>query len=175
MFNPETHFWYALSLPSRERGLKFSVPFSCRIGYTSLPSRERGLKSARKNLSQPRSESLPSRERGLKSPAIVEEGFTVPVAPFAGAWIEISTNVEILYSSLSLPSRERGLKYTLHLVQSHPRELSLPSRERGLKYFVREFFDCTFLSLPSRERGLKYIPSQGVLPVHRRSLRGSVD
>ena len=32
------------------------------------------------------------------------------VAPFAGAWIEITFMVEILGKSVSLPSRERGLK-----------------------------------------------------------------
>ena len=59
--------------------------------------------------------SLPSRERGLKC----RTGFFITnkdyVAPFAGAWIEItevfpadSTEVQ------SLPSRERGLKLPMN-------------------------------------------------------------
>ena len=59
----------------------------------SLPSRERGLKFCEYLLNIASIESLPSRERGLKSnqdPAFCE-GSTV--APLAGAWIEIITVV----------------------------------------------------------------------------------
>ena len=74
------------------------------------------------------------------------------VAPFAGAWIEISYVSFFSTYSVSLPSRERGLKY--HENRSVMLTVkSLPSRERGLKYFTM----CTFV------RG------------KRRSLRGSVD
>ena len=56
----------------------------------SLPSRERGLKYIYKNRSNQRKKSLPSRERGLKYAS--EHGFhgLVHVAPLAGAWIEIT-------------------------------------------------------------------------------------
>lgn len=33
-----------LSLPSRERGLKYTLPVLVAVGIMSLPSRERGLK-----------------------------------------------------------------------------------------------------------------------------------
>ena len=33
------------------------------------------------------------------------------VAPFAGAWIEISVYISLDFKFLSLPSRERGLKF----------------------------------------------------------------
>ena len=77
-----------LSLPSRERGLKFFItdykavshivaPFAgawieivdfglCIPNGRSLPSRERGLKSIYRAHKCRRSKSLPSRERGLK-------------------------------------------------------------------------------------------------------------
>ena len=55
-----------LSLPSRERGLKFcKYLLSCK-DLMSLPSRERGLKSAYIEDEEIVEESLPSRERGLK-------------------------------------------------------------------------------------------------------------
>ena len=56
-----------MSLPSRERGLKFSLTDTAVMNSLSLPSRERGLKSVNRF-------------------AMVSES---PVAPFAGAWIEI--------------------------------------------------------------------------------------
>ena len=55
--------------------------------------------------------SLPSRERGLKSCLAVRVNSQKFVAPFAGAWIEISYNhVKQKRLVKSLPSRERGLK-----------------------------------------------------------------
>ena len=78
-----------VSLPSRERGLKYDrLPPVAKAG-PSLPSRERGLKWGRGWWLHPRSESLPSRERGLKSFDIEDKGALLPVAPFTGAWIEI--------------------------------------------------------------------------------------
>ena len=55
-------------------------------------------------------ESLPSRERGLKF--FKDKPWTVNdcVAPFTGAWIEITLSGKIAQSLKSLPSRERGLK-----------------------------------------------------------------
>ena len=55
--------------------------------------------------------SLPSRERGLKSDGD-GDGFIIgEVAPFAGAWIEISLTRKPKGAEPSLPSRERGLKF----------------------------------------------------------------
>ena len=56
----------------------------------SLPSRERGLKSSGTCTSRPVPASLPSRERGLKCSGTIWIGYPDPVAPFAGAWIEIT-------------------------------------------------------------------------------------
>ena len=81
-----------MSLPSRERGLKSTFLFLDASCGMSLPSRERGLKYYSSCTILCRRRSLPSRERGLKSNhriADLEE--LARVAPFAGAWIEITT------------------------------------------------------------------------------------
>ena len=54
--------------------------------------------------------SLPSRERGLKSKDFKTSGDVKMVAPFTGAWIEISSAYGQSMVTWSLPSRERGLK-----------------------------------------------------------------
>ena len=55
------------------------------------------------------------------------------VAPLAGAWIEILSKFpHVAFPVASLPSRERGLKL-LSPVPARKRLMSLPSRERGLK------------------------------------------
>ena len=123
----------------------------------------------------PQRKSLPSRERGLKCYVSSQISEISCVAPFAGAWIEISTCDRICLTNGSLPSRERGLKYYL-LVEDLDRILSLPSRERGLKCI-----DCLYQcpdteSLPSRERGLKWFERHWFVAGDKgRSLRGSVD
>ena len=78
----------ALSLPSRERGLKYALSSLLCCCVQSLPSRERGLKYAQVEIKRLCGTSLPSRERGLKS---------FPTTHAVG-------------SRPSLPSRERGLK-----------------------------------------------------------------
>ena len=63
-----------MSLPSRERGLKFAI---CdgreETPLMSLPSRERGLKCLYYTDVRGTVQSLPSRERGLKLMENVEE------------------------------------------------------------------------------------------------------
>ena len=55
-----------VSLPSRERGLKYANELKSGIPGQSLPSRERGLKYNILALETDHLQSLPSRERGLK-------------------------------------------------------------------------------------------------------------
>ena len=100
----------------------------------------------------------------------------IPVAPFAGAWIEIIQWVEAdPRASLSLPSRERGLKYG-NAGKTICYNQSLPSRERGLKFKAVDAIGRFFSSLPSRERGLKYLKKLMLYQsTVSRSLRGSVD
>ena len=57
---------------------------------SSLPSRERGLKLPYMAQWLPIQMSLPSRERGLKSLQHNEGMPRTVVAPFAGAWIEMT-------------------------------------------------------------------------------------
>ena len=77
------------------------------------------------------------------------------VAPFAGAWIEITLWLPIETPVMSLPSRERGLKFDYPGVTSIGAFVApfagawieiLPASRFAIDYF---------LSLPSRERGLK--------------------
>ena len=77
-----------MSLPIRERGLKYICNLCLIPLLASLPVRERGLKLAKYDFKSPHIQSLPTRERGLKS----EPGGSVErhlVAPNAGAWIEV--------------------------------------------------------------------------------------
>ena len=76
----------------------------------------------------------------------------IAVAPYAGAWIETKSRLNIAPVSVSLPTRERGLK--LHD--------STPYRSAAM-------------SLPTRERGLKLWIKQDKVQANGRSLRGSVD
>ncbi len=62
-----------LSLPSRERGLKFCDGRFPRVPLWSLPSRERGLKYLPVGINIRHLSSLPSRERGLKCQDSIED------------------------------------------------------------------------------------------------------
>ncbi len=54
------------------------------------------------------------------------------VAPFVGAWIEITGSPHIAHFLWSLPSWERGLKL-IKMIEEKQSAMSLPSWERGLK------------------------------------------
>ena len=77
---------------------------------------------------------------------------SIPVAPHAGAWIEM----QLYYLNREI-------------------EMSLPTRERGLKYFFDAAAESLAPSLPTRERGLKLSRTHSVGLLGRRSPRGSVD
>ena len=55
------------------------------------------------------------------------------VAPYAGAWIEITLIRIERFKFKSLPMRERGLKSVPDEIFKPWTDLSLPMRERGLK------------------------------------------
>ena len=59
----------------------------------SLPTRERGLKYLRRTLCISCRMSLPTRERGLKYFGSIAEEPVIFVAPHAGAWIEIELDL----------------------------------------------------------------------------------
>ena len=141
--------------------------------------------------------SLPSRERGLKSGHHPENDLPEVVAPFAGAWIEITSDTGTLsgiYRRSLRGSVDWNLWHAQKVIQwlcrslrgsvdwnlclhvaSPTRTGSLPSRERGLK-FNHILEDRSLVqSLPSRERGLKSCSWIMASRQQSRSLRGSVD
>ena len=107
-----------MSLPSRERGLKFpSLPLLPMLLW-SLPSRERGLKFwiVNMRLCKGRSEAVaPLAGAWIEIHIPIKWRIPFLVAPLAGAWIEIAfINNRDTVAWTSLPSRERGLKLFDH-------------------------------------------------------------
>ena len=96
--------------------------------------------------------SLPSRERGLKYDCFTFSFGIVIVAPFTGAWIEISK------SELN-----------------KAKELVAPFTGAWIEILARNPRAARIQSLPSRERGLKYITDSMKQRGYSRSLHGSVD
>ena len=84
--------WYVLSTVAPLAGAWIEISLISCIAFLSLslPSRERGLKYQEEGPARQKGErSLPSRERGLKFACAVRDGSAADVAPLAGAWIEI--------------------------------------------------------------------------------------
>jgi len=98
----------ALSLPSRERGLKHHLRADLGPQPAVAPLRERGLKCDRVGRTAS-SCALPARERGLKL-INVEGDHLVNVAPLAGAWIETAYMMSWDRFVGVAPPGERGLK-----------------------------------------------------------------
>ena len=100
-----------LSLPSRERGLKFGTGTTSMSLELVAPFTGAWIEiGERTNAGFAMEWSLPSRERGLKYPAYQCHRWGHDVAPFTGAWIEIPAARSADSRASSLPSRERGLK-----------------------------------------------------------------
>ena len=88
---------------------------------------------------------------------ITEEGegnMTEQVAPFTGAWIEIPSGRRCRRPSGSLPSRERGLKYRRQASSARWPWVA-PFTGAWIEMALRSPRSIAPLSLPSRERGLK--------------------
>ncbi len=107
------------SLPSRERGLKFWLFFEQAVAKMSLPSRERGLKFIYIYSYIGQAPVAPLAGAWIE---ITKETYFVVirnVAPLAGAWIEIAFSPAAFNTFIpSLPSRERGLKFSNSLISS---------------------------------------------------------
>ena len=132
----------------------------------------------------------------MKLPSRYTLQFRSPVAPLAGAWIEINVFSPDATSSKSLPSRERGLKYCDKCEGCTWRgvaplagawiEIRLTMWARSALMVAPlagawiEILLCTksmgsHWSLPSRERGLKSAIGMKYIKLGlRRSLRGSM-
>ena len=85
----DTYVYNELSLPSRERGLKWFIYAAKITGEVVAPFAGAWIEIV-----------------------LYSVGYCCSdVAPFAGAWIEIFEYVQAIADHLSLPSRERGLKF----------------------------------------------------------------
>ena len=101
-----------------------------------------------------------------------------PVAPLAGAWIEISNSSSGAKNNHVAPLAGAWIEIILYDRRKNSRHVaplagawieiisawwpisrmrSLPSRERGLKSMIQSVFPLMKWSLPSRERGLKFL------------------
>ena len=146
---------FLLSLPMRERGLKFVFSLALWVSYVA-----------------------PHAGAWIEIGTSMGELLRWMVAPHAGAWIEMPQGiVQGSAPRSSLPMRERGLKCKLDL-NRFLCNTSLPMRERGLKYSNYQLAHDQLVaphagawieielasgtrqqsmgSLPMRERGLKY-------------------
>ena len=132
----------------------------------------------------------------MKLPSRYTLQFRSPVAPLAGAWIEINVFSPDATSSKSLPSRERGLKYCdkcegctwrgvaplagawieIRLTMWARSALMVaPLAGAWIEIVSRALPGGHAPSLPSRERGLKFKFVFKFIHAARRSPRGSVD
>ena len=122
----------------------------------SLPTRERGLKSPASRNTVPEYLSLPTRERGLKYITLQLLFTMCSVAPYAGAWIEIKRAHSGNQGPFgSLPTRERGLKLTENYGHSQALNRRSLRGSVGLKSGRAGATSPAIKSLPTRERGLK--------------------
>ena len=80
------------------------------VGYASLPSRERGLKFSCFCIPPKTSAVAPLAGAWIEISESAASGTGSSVAPLAGAWIEILYEMAEYLQVTSLPSRERGLK-----------------------------------------------------------------
>ena len=76
----------------------------------SLPSRERGLKFGDTHSQRKADGVAPFAGAWIEIVHLYGWSPDHPVSPFAGAWIEIIGHLSIFRAKMSLPSRERGLK-----------------------------------------------------------------
>ena len=78
------------------------------------------------------------------------------VAPFAGAWIEIIAKCRLYSPVLVAPFAGAWIEISFFEAINVASPPSLPSRERGLKLSGTKTENKEEVSLPSRERGLKF-------------------
>ena len=116
--------------------------------------------------------SLRSSERGLKYYVKYLTPVIENVAPFVGAWIEMSNITKSALSHWSLRSSERGLKYKSYRKLCRINK-SLRSSERGLKFSTISSCSGHTWSLRSSERGLKYHRESQQRRIFGRSVRRS--
>ena len=101
--------------------------------------------------------SLPSRERGLKYGVSLFQILSLEVAPFAGAWIEISTVREVRDAVSVAPFAGAWIEIQSH-VNLYNGFFVAPFAGAWIEIYISDApLDKPQRSLPSRERGLKYV------------------
>ena len=85
----------------------------CSVYHMSLPSRERGLKWYGIRYTAPQDQVAPLAGARIEIRDDIARVDLITVAPLAGARIEILSKAVGAHSAASLPSRERGLKSSL--------------------------------------------------------------
>ena len=145
--------WYHVA-PFAGAWIEIVKPSFFKIPPMSLPSRERGLKFINKSLNK----IFVCRSlRGSVDWNIRSLWYSgmICVAPFAGAWIEIIELEKVRIACKSRSLRGSVDWNTQELLHYRSGRESLPSRERGLKFNDTYQPPAQPKSLPSRERGLK--------------------
>ena len=100
-----------MSLPSRERGLKYTISRYPVIGKQVAPFTGAWIEIVPSLGGSKPSTVAPFTGAWIEMSIIIIACSTIIVAPFTGAWIEIMTGLRQSERLGSLPSRERGLKY----------------------------------------------------------------
>ena len=142
------------SLPSRERGLKSIIYSSHRKIITSLPSRERGLKFLWRCPAGWRWNVAPFAGAWIEISVTIAASFALGVAPFAGAWIEINSESQRLKAQRVAPFAGAWIEIPtvadcIQTLEVAPFAGAWIEMQKGACWITGR------RSLPSRERGLK--------------------
>ena len=100
-----------MSLPSRERGLKWSCSQHVKGQGLVAPLAGAWIEISPALYTSTAANVAPLAGAWIEIAALFFTAVPIPVAPLAGAWIEIVTWSTPVLSGVSLPSRERGLKF----------------------------------------------------------------
>ncbi|CQR53524.1 hypothetical protein PRIO_1416 [Paenibacillus riograndensis SBR5] len=100
-------------------------------------------------------ESLLIQERGLKYIQIVPSQISPAVAPYTGAWIEISSAASTIVDGLVAPYTGAWIEIPRCPIRDTETYRSLLIQERGLKLTPGAATRCGYMSLLIQERGLK--------------------
>ena len=99
------------SLPSRERGLKWSCSQHVKGQGLVAPLAGAWIEISPALYTSTAANVAPLAGAWIEIAALFFTAVPIPVAPLAGAWIEMPLSGSTPSSFASLPSRERGLKF----------------------------------------------------------------
>ena len=110
VFVPVVFVLGKLSLPSRERGLKWSCSQHVKGQGLVAPLAGAWIEISPALYTSTAANVAPLAGAWIEIAALFFTAVPIPVAPLAGAWIEMPLSGSTPSSFASLPSRERGLK-----------------------------------------------------------------